>query len=60
MKYESEDYFDFSAWTKREVSLPRLQEKHKLKIDFRPFIHVEGLSAKEVRLQKSIFLNLTI
>ncbi len=33
----------------------RLQEKHKLKIDFRPFIHVEGLSAKEVRLQKIDF-----
>jgi len=33
----------------------RLQEKHKLKIDFRPFIHVEGLSAKEVRVQKINF-----
>ena len=33
----------------------RLQEKHKLKIDFRPFIHVEGLSAKEVRMQKINF-----
>ncbi len=33
----------------------RLREKHKLKIDFRPFIHVEGLSAKEVRLQKINF-----
>ena len=32
-----------------------LREKHKLKIDFRPFIHVEGLSAKEVRLQKINF-----
>lgn len=29
-----------------------LQEKLKVKIDFRPFIHVEGLSAKEIRLQK--------
>lgn len=29
-----------------------LQEKHKLTIDFRSFIHVEGLSAKEVRNQK--------
>ena len=35
----------------------RLREKHKLKIDFRPFIHVEGLSAKEVRLQKINFSN---
>lgn len=35
----------------------RLKEKHKLKIDFRPFIHVEGLSAKEVRLQKINFLD---
>ncbi|OUV62017.1 MAG: uroporphyrinogen-III synthase [Gammaproteobacteria bacterium TMED119] len=33
----------------------RLKEKHKLKIDFRPFIHVEGLTAKEVRLQKINF-----
>ena len=33
----------------------RLREKHKLKIDFRPFIHVEGLTAKEVRLQKINF-----
>lgn len=33
----------------------RLKEKHKLKIDFRPFIHIEGLSAKEVRLQKINF-----
>jgi uroporphyrinogen-III synthase len=33
----------------------RLREKHKLKIDFRPFIHVEGLIAKEVRLQKINF-----
>lgn len=33
----------------------RLKEKHKLKIDFRPFIHVVGLSAKEVRLQKINF-----
>ena len=29
-----------------------LQEKHKVKVDFRPFIHVEGLEAKEVRQQK--------
>ncbi|ALJ05866.1 uroporphyrinogen-III synthase [Pseudalgibacter alginicilyticus] len=29
-----------------------LQEKQKVKIDFRPFIHVEGVSAKEVRQQK--------
>ena len=35
--------------------LLRLKEKHKLKIDFRPFIHVEGLTAKEVRLQKINF-----
>ena len=33
----------------------RLKEKHKLKIDFRPFIHVEGLTAKEVRQQKINF-----
>ena len=35
----------------------RLKEKHKLEIDFRPFIHVEGLTAKEVRLQKINFSN---
>lgn len=29
-----------------------LQEKQKVKIDFRPFIHVEGVPAKDVRLQK--------
>ncbi|MBT8253509.1 MAG: uroporphyrinogen-III synthase [Flavobacteriaceae bacterium] len=29
-----------------------LQEKQRIKIDFRPFIHVEGVPAKEIRLQK--------
>ncbi|MFD2551195.1 uroporphyrinogen-III synthase [Bizionia sediminis] len=29
-----------------------LQEKQKVKIDFRPFIHVEGVDAKEIRQQK--------
>ena len=29
-----------------------LSEKQKVKIDFRPFIHVEGVAAKEVRVQK--------
>ena len=29
-----------------------LSEKQKVKIDFRPFIHVEGVSGKEVRTQK--------
>ncbi len=33
----------------------RLKEKHKLRIDFRPFIHVEGMSAKDVRQQKINF-----
>ena len=33
----------------------KLQDKHKLTIDFRPFIHVEGVSAKEVRQQKIYF-----
>ena len=33
----------------------RLKEKHKLKIDFRPFIHVEGVNAKNVRQQKINF-----
>ena len=38
-KIENSPYFD-------------LQEKQKVKIDFRPFIHVEGVSAKDVRAQK--------
>ena len=29
-----------------------IQNKHKVKVDFRPFIHVEGVNAKEIRLQK--------
>lgn len=29
-----------------------IQQKYKVKIDFRPFIHVEGVNAKEVRQQK--------
>ncbi|MBT8266237.1 MAG: uroporphyrinogen-III synthase [Bacteroidia bacterium] len=38
-KVENSPYFD-------------LQEKQRVKIDFRPFIHVEGVPAKEIRLQK--------
>ncbi|MBP2831416.1 uroporphyrinogen-III synthase [Aquimarina sp. U1-2] len=38
-KVENSPYFD-------------LEEKEKVKIDFIPFIHVEGVDAKEVRLQK--------
>jgi uroporphyrinogen-III synthase len=38
-KIENSPYFD-------------LQEKQHVKIDFRPFIHVEGVACKEVRLQK--------
>ncbi len=33
----------------------RLKEKHNLVLDFRPFIHVEGVIAKEVRQQKIDF-----
>ena len=33
----------------------RIQEKLKLKIDYRPFIHVEGMDAKSVRKQKIDF-----
>ena len=33
----------------------RIQEKYKLKIDFRPFIHVKGVDAKSVRNQKIDF-----
>ena len=29
-----------------------LADKYKLKIDFRPFIHVEGIAAQEFRSQK--------
>ena len=29
-----------------------LSERQKVKIDFRSFIHVEGISSKEVRAQK--------
>ena len=45
-KIENSPYFD-------------LQEKQKVKIDFRPFIHVEGVSAKEIRLQKVDINNYT-
>ncbi len=38
-KIENSPYFD-------------LQIKQKVKIDFRPFIHVEGVLAKDIRLQK--------
>ena len=38
-KIENSPYFD-------------LQEKQKVKIDFRPFIHVEGVASKDVRQQK--------
>ena len=41
-KIENSPYFD-------------LEEKQKVKIDFRPFIHVEGVTAKEIRLQKVDF-----
>lgn len=36
-----------------------LSEKQKVKIDFRPFIHVEGVHAKEVRAQKIDLNNYT-
>jgi len=35
----------------------RLRDKQKLTVDFRPFIHVEGVDAKEVRQQKIDFNN---
>tara|TARA_B100000780_G_C21056215_1_gene424345 strand:- start:68 stop:811 length:744 start_codon:yes stop_codon:yes gene_type:complete len=37
----------------------RLRDKHNLKIDFRPFIHVEGVDAKDVRRQKIDFADYT-
>ncbi len=45
-KIENSPYFD-------------LQEKQRVKIDFRPFIHVEGVSAKDIRLQKVDLNNYT-
>jgi len=45
-KIENSPYFD-------------LTEKQKVKIDFRPFIHVEGVSAKEIRQQKVDLNNYT-
>lgn len=36
-----------------------LQQKHKVKVDFRSFIHVEGVSAKDVRAQKVDLNNFT-
>ncbi|MFD2099837.1 uroporphyrinogen-III synthase [Flagellimonas iocasae] len=37
----------------------RLIEKEKIKVDFRPFIHVEGVEAKSVRQQKIDLNNFT-
>jgi uroporphyrinogen-III synthase len=45
-KVENSPYFD-------------LEEKHKVKIDFIPFIHVEGVSSKDVRQQKVDLSNYT-
>lgn len=45
-KTETSPYFDLS-------------DKQKVKIDFRPFIHVEGIPAKEVRNQKIDFKDFT-
>lgn len=45
-KIENSPYFD-------------LQEKQKVKIDFIPFIHVEGVKAKDIRQQKVDLANYT-
>ena len=45
-KIENSPYFD-------------LQQKYKVKVDFRSFIHVEGVSAKEIRAQKIDLNNFT-
>ena len=34
-------------------------QKHKVKITFRPFIHTEAVSAKDIRAQKIDFKNFT-
>jgi len=46
-----------SPWIPNSDNSPytRLKEKHNLTIDFRPFIHVEGVESKEVRQQKIDF-----
>jgi uroporphyrinogen-III synthase len=36
-----------------------LSQKHKVKIDFRPFIHIEGVSSKDIRGQKIDLNNYT-
>ncbi len=36
-----------------------IQQKLKVKVDFRPFIHVEGVSAKDIRTQKIDLNNFT-
>lgn len=45
-KAENSPYFD-------------LQQEQKVKIDFRPFIHVEDVTTKEIRLQKVDFSKFT-
>ena len=45
-KIENSPYFD-------------LIEKQKVKVDFRPFIHVEGVAAKDIRQQKVDLSNYT-
>jgi len=45
-KTENSPYFD-------------LQNKYNIKVDFRPFIHVEGLTAKDVRKQRIELKNFT-
>lgn len=45
-KVENSPYFD-------------LQQKHKVKVDFRSFNHVEGVSAKDIRAQKIDLNNFT-
>ena len=44
-----------SAPSSKKSPYNRLKEKHNLVLDFRPFIHVEGVIAKEVRQQKIDF-----
>ena len=38
--------------TSENTPYNNLKQKHKLKMDFRPFVHVEGLDPKEVRRQR--------
>jgi hypothetical protein len=53
LKYESENNFRSQPEPKVENSYFELQQKHKVKNWFQTFIHIEGVSAKEMITKKS-------